>query len=134
MHTEYFYKNLKTYEKKTTTLDDQLKEKFKYVTESVLNETLEPGTEFSGGESDTNPCICPKCGAIYSEKGELATGICPKCGAKLEDAEKSIEPATANGQGSMEVRESTIITESTVPSPFDEKKKVWLRMLKEGKI
>jgi hypothetical protein len=112
----------------------EIDKKFNYIVEHVLGESVEPGTEEPTGEAASNQVICPKCGAIYSVKGEDATATCPKCGAQMEDAESSFEPADDSGNGHMEtvpVKPGTIAEDT---NPFESYKKSWLKMLKENKI
>lgn len=119
----------------------EIDKKFKYIVENVLHEELEPGEELPPGESASNTNVCPQCGAIYSVEGDDATGTCPKCGAKMEDAESSVDPAEADGNGHVDgkglaevqpVQEKEQITEGA--SPFDQLKSTWLKMLKENKL
>lgn len=114
----------------------EIDKKFKYVTENILHEAVEPGTELESGESAANSCVCPKCGAIYSFKGETATGTCPKCGAQMEDAEASINSAEPTGSGQVELKPEIVqeSVQTNVDSPFNQQKQMWLKMLKENKI
>jgi hypothetical protein len=115
----------------------EIDKKFKYVTENILHEQVAPGTEVEAGESAANTCVCAKCGAIYSFKGETATGPCPKCGAAMEDAKAAPDPAATDGNGQVElqpeVKQESVIVEG-VESPFEKQKSTWLRMLKENKL
>lgn len=115
----------------------EIDKKFKYVTENILHEQVAPGEELEAGESAANSCVCPKCGAIYSFKGETATGTCPKCGAAMEDAAANPDPAATDGNGQVElqpeVKNESVITEG-IESPFEKMKSVWLKTLKENKI
>lgn len=113
----------------------EIDRKFKYVTENILHEQVSPGTEEPAGESASNVCICPKCGAEYSFVGESSCGTCPKCGASMTDAADAPTPADAGGNGHVEVganEEVKIVSESA--SPFEKQKSAWLRMLKENKL
>ena len=114
----------------------EIDKKFKYVTENILGDAVEPGTEEAPGESASNVNVCPKCGAIMSADGENGTMTCPKCGAGMEDAVASEVPAATDGNGHLElkpeVKQESVITEST--SPFDAMKANWVRMLKENKL
>jgi hypothetical protein len=114
----------------------EIDKKFKYVTENIIRDSVEPGTEEAPGEAASNVNVCPKCGAIYSATGDTGTMTCPKCGAGMQDAEASEIPAETNGNGHMEldpeVKQESVMTESV--SPFDTLKSTWVKMLKENKI
>lgn len=112
----------------------EIDKKFTYIVENILGEVVAVGTEEPAGESAANAVICPKCGAIYSEKGETATGTCPKCGAKMEDAEASMIPAEDSGNGVMEVTPVAPGTIAEATSPFEQYKGAWVKMLQENKI
>jgi DNA-directed RNA polymerase subunit M/transcription elongation factor TFIIS len=101
--------------------------------ENILHEHVEPGTEEGAGESTSNTTVCPKCGAIYTFKGENATGVCPKCGAKMEDAKDSIENADS-GTGQYEVANKQNSSMNEDVNPFNTMKARWLNILKENKI
>jgi len=119
----------------------EIDRRFDFVLEHVLGE--EDSGNFAGGEGTdpdaaSNVNICPQCGAQFSAEGEGGIDTCPKCGAKMEDAVASIEPA-GDGTGNAVVDpETKVATEEKKieesSDPWEEKMKMWKKILKENKI